>query len=47
LGEVLQQARSLLKSGQWAGAESLYRQLVQQVPQAGELWHELGIVLWQ
>jgi tetratricopeptide (TPR) repeat protein len=47
LGEVLQQARGLLQSGQWAGAEALYRQLVQHVPQSGELWHELGVVLWQ
>lgn len=47
LGDVLQQARGLLQGGRWADAESLYRQLVQHVPQAGELWHELGIVLWQ
>jgi len=47
LGEVVQQARTLIERGQLAQAESIYRQLVSQVPNIGDLWHELGIVLWQ
>ncbi len=43
-GDALQWARQLLGSGQLAAAESIYQQLLAAVPEASELWHEMGIV---
>ncbi len=43
-GEALQHARQLLAEGQHAAAEEIYRQLVQAVPQAAEVWADLGVL---
>ncbi len=45
--EALQQARQLHSVGEFAQAEAIYRQLLEAAPQAGQLWHELGLVQLQ
>ena len=45
--EALNYARQLLASGQFAGAEPVYRQLLAAAPQAAELWHEMGLLRLQ
>jgi tetratricopeptide (TPR) repeat protein len=45
--EALQRARQWLSAGDFAQAEAIYRQLLEAAPQAGQLWHELGLVQMQ
>lgn len=42
VGEALQQAEALAAEGKLLDAEVIYRQLVGALPQAGELWGQLG-----
>ncbi len=42
-GELLMRARQNLSAGEFFKAETIYRQLVEAVPQAADAWHELGI----
>jgi tetratricopeptide (TPR) repeat protein len=44
VGQLLETARGAVQAGQFKQAESLYRQLTRQVPEAAELWAELGFV---
>jgi Tfp pilus assembly protein PilF len=44
VGTLWNRARQLLTEREWKQAEAIYRQLVTTVPQAPELWHELGLV---
>jgi tetratricopeptide (TPR) repeat protein len=45
VGTIWNRARQLVAAGQWLQAESTYRQLLETLPQAADLWHELGLLL--
>jgi predicted O-linked N-acetylglucosamine transferase (SPINDLY family) len=47
LQELLTQAQSLHKAGQFAAAETAYLRLVEQVPANADVWHLLGVIAYQ
>ncbi|MEX2115013.1 MAG: tetratricopeptide repeat-containing glycosyltransferase family protein [Pirellulales bacterium] len=47
VGEALQQARAQAAAGQFAEAEALLRRLTELLPEAAEVWGELGIFYLQ
>jgi tetratricopeptide (TPR) repeat protein len=44
VGTIWNRARQLVAAGQFTQAESTYRQLLETVPEAADLWHELGLL---
>lgn len=46
-GELLNEARRLLGAGRLEQAEPVYRQLLDTVPEAADVWHEMGMLQFQ